>query len=104
MPVVEQSISAHSYRTNPKELYDKFIWFFNEYPDYTWELVLQATGQYVKSFQDASDYTYMQSSKYFIKKEDKNKQVTSTLASMCWNMLEGNDVDVTSEGYHYFGP
>jgi len=96
--------SAHSYRTNPKELYEKFIWFFNEYPDYTWELVLQATAQYIKAYTDASDYTYMQSSKYFIKKEDKNKQVTSTLASMCWNILEGNDVDVNSEGYHYFGP
>jgi hypothetical protein len=96
--------SAHSYRTNPKELYDRFIWFFNEYPEYTWDLVFQAVEQYADAFRESGDYMYMANSKYFIKKEDKNKQVSSTLGSMCWNILEGNDVDISKEGFHYFGP
>jgi len=96
--------STHAYRTNPKELYERFIWFFNEYPEYTWDLVHQATEQYIESFKEQSDYTYIQSSKYFIKKDDKNKQTVSGLATMCWNIVEGNDTDIINEGFHYFGP
>jgi len=96
--------STNAYRTNPKELYERFIWFFNEYPDYTWELVFQAIEQYTNSFRESSDYTYMQGSKYFIKKEDKNRQVTSSLGTICWNIIEGNDTDIVNEGFHYFGP
>ena len=96
--------STHAYRTNPKELYERFIWFFNEYPDYTWELVFQAIEQYADSFKESGDYTYMTNSKYFIKKEDKNRQIASGLATMCWNIVEGNDTDITNEGFHYFGP
>lgn len=96
--------STNAYRTNPKELYERFIWFFNEYPDYTWELVFQAIEQYTNSFRESGDYTYMQGSKYFIKKEDKNRQVTSSLGTMCWNIIEGNDTDIVNEGFHYFGP
>jgi hypothetical protein len=96
--------SSHAYRTNPKELYERFIWFFNEYPDYTWDLVMQAVEQYADGFKESGDYTYMTNSKYFIKKEDKNRQIASGLATMCWNIVEGNDADITNEGFHYFGP
>ena len=92
-----------SFRTNPKELMERFIWFFKEYPEYTWELVFQATERYVNSFDETTGYTYMQTSKYFIKKEDKSKTITSTLATMCYNIKEGNDVEINT-GYHYFGP
>lgn len=93
-----------SYRTSPKELYDRFIWFFAEYPEYTWELVLQATKSYVEAFETSGDYTYMQTSKYFIKKEDKLKTISSTLASVCYNIQEGNDEDISKLGTYYFGP
>lgn len=95
--------STVSFRTNPRELMDRFMWFFKEYPEYTWEHVFQATEKYVNSFDEATGFTYMQTSKYFIKKDDKSKTTTSTLATMCYNIVEGNDVEVTS-GYHYFGP
>lgn len=94
---------AISFRTNPRELMDRFMWFFKEYPEYTWEHVFEATEKYVNTFDEATGYTYMQTSKYFIKKEDKSKTITSTLATMCYNIVEGNDVEVSS-GYHYFGP
>jgi hypothetical protein len=45
----------------------------------------------------------MQTSKYFIKKEDKSKSVTSTLATVCYDISEGNDTEI-STGFHYFGP
>ena len=92
-----------SFRTNPRELMDRFMWFFKEYPEYTWEQVFKATEKYLESFDEATGFTYMQTSKYFIKKEDKSKTTTSTLATMCYNIAEGNDVDMNT-GYRYFGP
>ncbi len=92
-----------SYRTNPKELMERFVWFFKEYPDYTWDQVLEVTQRYVDSFDESTGYTYMQTSKYFVKKDDKFRSTSSTLAGMIYNMLEGNDEEV-STGYHYFGP
>jgi hypothetical protein len=92
-----------SFRTAPKELYDKFVWFFSEYPEYTWDHVMEATKRYTEEFHKRMDYQYMQTSKYFIKKEDKNKTVTSTLATMCYNIAEGNDVEI-DDGRYYFGP
>jgi hypothetical protein len=52
--------STISFRTPPKELYARFIWFFAENPEYDWDLVMKATGNYVKAFEEEGDYTYMQ--------------------------------------------
>jgi hypothetical protein len=46
----------------------------------------------------------MQTSRYFIKKDDKSKNTISNLAGICYNIAEGNDEDVSESGYHYFGP
>lgn len=95
--------SSISFRTNPKELYEKFKWFFQEYPEYDWDMVLAATEKYIKVFEESNDYTYMQTSKYFIKKDDKNRVSTSTLSTHCYNIAEGNDEEL-STGTYYFGP
>lgn len=95
--------SSISFRTNPKELYEKFKWFFQEYPEYDWDMVLAATEKYIKVFEESNDYTYMQTSKYFIKKDDKNRVTTSTLSTHCYNIAEGNDEEI-STGTYYFGP
>lgn len=95
--------SSVSFRTNPKDLFDRFKWFFKEYPEYTWDDVLAATEKYMKVFEESNDFTYMQTSKYFIKKEDKTKTVTSTMADICYNIKSGNDEDMDS-GTFYFGP
>lgn len=92
-----------SFRTNPKELFDKFKWFFKEYPEYTWDDVFTATNKYLEPFVVSQDYQYLQTSKYFIKKEDKSKSINSSLATMCYNIKEGNDMEIDS-GFHYFGP
>jgi len=95
--------STIAYRTNPKELHERFCWFFEAYPEYTWELVLNATKKYVEVCTE-NDVKYLQTSKYFIKKQDKNLEITSTLASLCWNIVEGNDEEISAQGFHYFGP
>jgi hypothetical protein len=95
--------TALSFKTTPKELFERFKWFFSEYPEYTWEDVMKATDRYVKTFEEQNDYSYMQLSKYFIKKDDKNKSTTSTLATVCFNIAEGDDEDIDT-GFHYFGP
>lgn len=95
--------TKYSFRTQPKELFERFVWFFKEYPEYNWDLVLEATRKYIRSFEESGDFTYLQQSKYFIKKEDRNKNVTSALATMCYNIAEGNEEEVAT-GFHYFGP
>lgn len=95
--------SSVSFRTNPKELFERFRWFFLEYPEYTWEEVLDATKEYLMKFEEASDYTFAQTSKYFIKKVDNARSTTSTLATMCYNIAEGNTEDINT-GTYYFGP
>ena len=95
--------SSVGYRTPPKELYSRFAWFFEEYPEYDWDMVLNATEKYVKVFDENNDYTYLQSSKYFIKKDDRNKNTTSTLGSICFMITEGEDFEI-DQGHHYFGP
>ncbi len=102
-PKGKKAGSTMSFRTNPKELYDKFKWFFQEYPEYDWNMVLTATEKYVTMFEESNDYTYMQTSKYFVKKDDKNKVTTSTLSTHCYNIVEGNDEEMTT-GTYYFGP
>lgn len=103
-PKGRRSDSSIAFRANPKELYERFAWFFNEFPNYNWDLVKQATVQYINSFKESGEFTYMQNAKYFIKKDDKNKQTTSNLATICWQILEGNDAEIDKEGFHYFGP
>ena len=95
--------STVSFRSTPKELFEKFKWFFAEYPEYDWDLVFKVTSNYIDEFDEQGDYTYMQTSKYFVKKDDKNKVTTSTLANLCYSYLEG-DEEAKIKGTYYFGP
>ena len=64
---------------------------------------MDATKKYVKTFDEEGDYTYLQTAKYFIKKDDRNKNTTSTLGSICYMISEGEDFEI-DKGHHYFGP
>lgn len=63
------------------DLEPRMQWFFRSYPDYTWEMVLNATKKYIES--QNGDYRYCMTSAYFIKKDDKNRSTLSTLATWC---------------------
>jgi hypothetical protein len=78
-------------RNNVKALGEAFRWFFETY-DHAWKDVIKATEMYVNEYRDA-DYMYMQTSQYFICKQDKHKVKSSTLADYCDMILEGIDTE-----------
>ena len=74
-------------RVNVKTLINNFRWFFDNY-DYTWDEVIDATKRYVNEYAQ-KDYMYMQTSQYFISKEDKAKVKQSQLADYCDMIRDG---------------
>jgi hypothetical protein len=65
------------------ELKGKFVWFRKAYPDYSWDIILDATEYYVY-LKSLDGYNYMVTSSYFIKKCDpRTKEVASKLADHC---------------------
>ena len=82
-------------RNNVKALGEAFRWFFETY-DYTWEDIMKATKMYVNEYRDAQ-YMYMQTSQYFVCKQDKHRVKHSTLADYCDMILEG----VSTEDDHF---
>ncbi len=82
-------------RNNVKALGEAFRWFFDTY-DHDWAIIHKATKMYVNEYRDA-DYMYMQTSQYFICKQDKHRVKHSTLADYCDMILEG----VSTEDEHF---
>jgi hypothetical protein len=79
-------------RVNVKMLSESFRWLFETY-DYTWEQIIKATKMYVNEYRDAQ-YMYMQTSQYFICKQDKHKVKSSTLADYCDMIRDGIETEV----------
>jgi hypothetical protein len=79
-------------RVNMKELEKKFIWFFNTY-NFTWETIIKATKTYIEKY-EVKGFWYMQNSSYFISRMDKEKNMTSSLATACENIIEGIDQQI----------
>jgi predicted transcriptional regulator len=79
-------------RQNVKALGESFRWFFETY-DYTWEEIMKATKMYVNEYR-ATDYLYMQTSQYFIAKQDKHKVKTSTLSDYCDMIKDGVQTEI----------
>lgn len=74
-------------RVNTKTLINNFRWFFENY-NYTWDEIIEATRRYVNEYAQ-KDYNYMQTSQYFISKEDKSKIKQSQLADYCDMIKDG---------------
>jgi hypothetical protein len=75
-------------RQTPNELKDKFIWFFKTFPEYNWDLVLDATDYYVYT-KSLKDFEYTMTSSYFIKKTDpRSKETSSKLADHCQMIID----------------
>lgn len=74
-------------RQSISELKERFVWFFKTYPEYDWDLVLDAADDYTKLFK-MKNYQYMATSSYFIKKMNSQKEVTSKLADYCQQILD----------------
>lgn len=78
-------------RQSVQELKDKFVWFFKTYPQYDWDLVLDAADYYI-SVKQSENWMYMKTSSYFIKKSDRHKETVSTLADYCQYLLDNPQV------------
>jgi len=70
-----------------KNLEVNFKWFFKIH-EYDWETILKATKRYVNEYRQ-KNYDYMRTSKYFIKKQEKDGSITSDLASYCDMIIKG---------------
>ena len=81
-------------RVNVKMLSESFRWFFETY-EYEWSDVINASKMYVNEYRDA-EYMYMQTSQYFISKQDKHRVKSSTLADYCDMIRDGIDTEEQS--------
>ena len=79
-------------RQSVQELKDKFVWFFKTYPEFDWDLVLDATDYYVYTKQK-DGYLYMINSSYFIQKTDPRTKISrSALADHCQMILDNPEI------------
>jgi hypothetical protein len=74
--------SGKTARQSVRDIEKKFVEFFKDYPDYDWNLVLDATEIYVLDFSKV-DYNYMVNSLYFISKNE-----ISELANKCQLIID----------------
>lgn len=76
-------------RQDPKNLETAFRWFFDNY-SYSWETILEATARYVDQY-ERQNYKFMQTSQYFIRKQQSDKTWGSELANRCSVVETGED-------------
>lgn len=75
-------------RQNVQQLKERFVWFFKTYPEFDWDLVLEA-AKYYRFCKERENFMYMQTSSYFIKKTDpRTRDTTSGLADYCQMILD----------------
>jgi len=82
------------HRGNPRDVMQRFIWFFSEYPEFNWDIVMKATDLYMH---EASNHTYLKQCQYFIQKADSHKIITSILANYCQRILDGDETPETQQ-------
>lgn len=85
-------------RDAAKNLEVNFRWFFKTH-EYDWDTVLKATQKYIDEYRD-KNWEYMRTSKYFIKKQEKNGDTTSDLANYC-EMIVTGDGDRDADNFHF---
>ncbi len=79
-------------RQSVQELKHKFVWFFKTFPEYNWNLVLDATDYYIYT-KAKENYLYMSTSSYFIHKvETRTKTWKSILADHCQMIQENPEI------------
>ena len=76
-------------RGNAKNIEENFMWFFQEYPDYNWDIILEGTVMYVEEYR-LKNCEYMRTAMYFIKKL-KDGTSESELANYCDITLNSDD-------------
>lgn len=91
--------NKYAYRQPLEQLTPRFIWFFNKYPDYDWDLVLKVTKKHVDDC-SADEFKYLGKCDLFIQRKDGTMD-RSTLASLCEAYLEEGEQQVTDNFYTF---
>ncbi len=73
---------------NIKEVLAAFTWFFKNYPQYTWDTILNATQIYLTE-REHDNWQWTRRSKYFIRKQMQDKTYESDLAEYCERLSSG---------------
>lgn len=68
-------------RSDKKNIETALRWFIQTY-NYDWNIILTATKMYVDDYERVN-YKYMQTSQYFIRKQNPDKSWASELANWC---------------------
>jgi hypothetical protein len=80
-------------RSTTQEIKDKFVWFFKKYPEFGWDIVLEATNYYMYKKNNPENKKYMMNASAFIQKTDTiSKTIKSTLAEFCQMIVDDPDV------------
>lgn len=75
-------------RCNEREVTSAFQWFRKNYPEYSWEAIMEAGRSYVDD-QMQENYKYCRRVKYFIRKMQQDKSFESELAEYCARLSNG---------------
>lgn len=80
--------SGAASKQSVSELTKKFIIFFQENPEYNWDIILDATEYYLYT-KALVNFEYTVTSSYFIKKTDpRSKEESSKLADYCQMIID----------------
>lgn len=74
-------------RSDKKNIETGLAWFMSNY-SYSWDIIMKATITYVDEYQ-RKNYLYMQTSQYFIRKQQADKSWGSELANKCSEIAAG---------------
>jgi hypothetical protein len=88
--------SGKAARTDKRNCETAFKWFFENH-EYSWEIILKATALYVDEF-EKKNYLYMQTSQYFIRKQQADKTWGSEMANWC-SAVESGDMSQTENHF-----
>ena len=88
--------SGKAARSDKKNVETALRWFIENY-EYSWETIIKAAQLYVGEF-ELKNYLYMQTSQYFIRKQNADKTWASELANMCARVESG---DIQSKDNHF---
>ena len=80
--------SGKAARSDKKNVETAMRWFQENY-EYDWDTILRATEAYVIDYQ-MRNYKFMQTSQYFIRKQNSDKTWASELANWCSDLVNDN--------------
>lgn len=95
----DKKLSSGKYaRDSVKNMEPCFKWLFKNY-EFDWDTIFKATEKYCKDHEVPND-KFHRTSKYFIKKQDKDGSVSSDLANYCEMIISGEG-DTDSDSFHF---